>query len=577
MKNLLKLSFGGIPQRRCISMSVVLMEPLEMKMVDCPEIVSTRSPRLNQVYKNHSHTSRRNLVVPRKPFRERMNMSNGDETFIGAIDQGTSSTRFLIFNATTQEVVASHQLEVTQYFPREGWFEECPDEILNSALKCIDFTFQEFLALNYKKEQIKCIGVTNQRETTIVWDKNTGRALHRAIVWSDSRSKETADKLIAEHGCKDILREKCGLPLESYFSALKIKWLMDNEPKIASRLLDGSAMIGTVDSWLLWKLTGNHVTDLSNASRTMLFNINTLQWDESLCSFFGIPIKALPQVCSSAEVYGNMNSTSLNGIPISGILGDQQAALLGQGCTKPGMAKNTYGSGCFLLQNTGTDAIQSEFGLLTTVAYKLGKDAPTHFALEGSIAAAGIALRWLRDNLGIIKDYKDLDVLASKVKDSGSFIFVPAFNGLYAPHWRPDARGTMTGITQYTNKCHMAFAAYEACCFQTRDLLDALAKEEGAERCKLQLLRVDGGMTNSPLMLQRQSDLLQVPVERPKMSETTALGAALAAGVGVGIIDPNTISNKSGVERFEPILSEKEVEDRVALWDNAVKKSLNSV
>jgi len=502
-------------------------------------------------------------------------MANGDETFIGAIDQGTSSTRFLIFNSKTQEVVASHQIEVTQHFPREGWFEECPDEILNSCLKCIDFTIHEFLALNYRKEQIKCVGVTNQRETTIVWDKNTGKALHRAIVWSDSRSAETAEKLIAEHGCKDVLREKCGLPLASYFSALKIKWLMDNEPKIASRLRDGSAMVGTVDSWLLWKLTGNHVTDVSNASRTMLFNINSLEWDDDLCNFFGIPISALPKVCSSAEIYGNLNASKLHGIPISGILGDQQAALVGQGCLKAGMAKNTYGTGCFLLQNIGPEPIQSNYGLLTTVAYKLGKDAPTHFALEGSIAVAGSLLRWLRDNLGIIMDYKEIEILASKVKDSGSFIFVPAFNGLYAPHWRPDARGTMTGITQYTNKHHMAFGAYEACCFQTRDLFDAIAKEEGATA--LQFLRVDGGMTNSKIMLQRQADLLQVPVERPQMSETTALGAALAAGVGAGLIQPDQITNLSKVERFEPSLSPEEVSTRLDLWNKAVQKSFNSV
>jgi len=502
-------------------------------------------------------------------------MQNGDETFMGAIDQGTSSTRFLIFNTRTQEVVASHQIEVTQYFPREGWFEECPNEILNSARKCIDHTVHEFLALNFKREQIKCIGVTNQRETTIVWDKNNGKPLHRAIVWCDSRSKETADQLIAEHGCKDILREKCGLPLASYFSALKIKWLMDNDAEIRKRIEDGSALVGTVDAWLLWNLTGKHVTDLSNASRTMLFNINTQQWDESLCDFFGIPISCLPKVCSSAEVYGNLTSTQLSGAPISGILGDQQAALVGQGCVRDGMAKNTYGTGCFLLQNTGTEAIQSKYGLLTTVAYKLGPNAPTHFALEGSIAVAGSLLRWLRDNLGIIKEFKEVEILAAKVKDSGSLIFVPAFNGLYAPHWRPDARGTMTGMTQYTTKAHIAFSAYEACCFQTRDLFDAIAKEDGSH--KLEHLRVDGGMTNSTIMLQRQADLLEVPVERPAMSETTALGAALASAVGVGIIKPHEIKNLSAVERFEPSLSSDEVNSRVKLWDRAVQKSLDSV
>jgi len=519
-------------------------------------------------------SQKRNLALPKKSFRERMSGVNPDDRFVGAIDQGTSSTRFLIFNLKTQEVVASNQIEITQYFPREGWVEECPDEILNSCLKCIDQTLDEFLQLNYSRDQLKCIGITNQRETTIVWDRASGKALHKAIVWCDSRAKETVEALVKQTGCRDALRPDCGLPIAEYFSALKIRWLMENEPEIGEKLRNGTALVGTVDSWLVWKMTGRHVTDVTNASRTMLFNINELKWDQKLCDFFDIPINCLPEVCSSAEVYGEIQQSKLVGTPISGILGDQQAALVGQGCLKEGMAKNTYGTGCFLLQNTGCQPITSQHGLLTTVAYKLGKDAPATFALEGSIAAAGSVVRWLRDNLGIIKEMSEAEDLASKVKDSGSFVFVPAFNGLYAPHWRPDARGTMCGITQFTTKHHIAYGALEACCFQTRDLFDAIAKESGAT--PLNLLRVDGGMTKNKLLMQRQADLLQVPVELPKMSETTALGAALASAVGSGLIQSEEICNLSKSERFEPSLSSSEVSERLSQWNRAVEKSFNS-
>ncbi|CBY14557.1 unnamed protein product [Oikopleura dioica] len=501
---------------------------------------------------------------------------SSDDQFVGAIDQGTSSTRFLIFNLKTQQIVASKQIEITQNFPQEGWVEECPDEILESCIHCIDATATIFAELGLSTDQLKCIGITNQRETTIVWDPNTGKALHNAIVWCDSRASETVDKLIAKApGGKDAFRDKCGLPIAQYFSALKIRWLMDNFPDIAQKLTSGEAMVGTVDSWLVWKMTNQHVTDVTNASRTMLFNINTLSWDQELCDFFGIPMSCLPRVCSSAEEYGTLSLSGFAGTPISGILGDQQAALVGQGCLRPGTAKNTYGTGCFLLQNTGEKPVQSQCGLLTTVAYQLGKDAPAHFALEGSIAAAGSVIRWLRDNLGLIKTSSDAEALASQVPDSGSFVFVPAFNGLFAPRWRPDARGTMTGITQFTTKQHIVFGALESCCFQTRDLFDAIAQESGS--MPLSMLRVDGGMTSNKLLLQRQADLLQVPVERPQMSETTALGAAMAAAVGSGILDKDEISNLSPVERFDPVLSENDVSRRMHMWHCAVEKSLNSV
>lgn len=518
--------------------------------------------------------STRNLSI--LPVDQRDMTLSTDDLFVGAIDQGTSSTRFLIFNVKTQEIVASKQIEITQFFPKEGWVEECPDEILDSCVRCINSTAASFGELGLGIDQLKCIGITNQRETTIVWDPQTGKALHNAIVWCDNRASETVEKLIANApNGKDSLREKCGLPIAQYFSALKIKWLMDTFPDIAKKLRSGEALFGTVDSWVIWKMTGRHVTDVTNASRTMLFNINTMTWDPDLCAFFDIPICCLPEVCSSAENYGTMDVSHFAGIPITGILGDQQAALVGQGCLSPGTAKNTYGTGCFLLQNTGTKPVQSECGLLTTVAYQFGKDNPAHFALEGSIAAAGSVIRWLRDNLGIIETSAEAEELASQVPDSGSFVFVPAFNGLFAPRWRPDARGTMTGITQFTTKHHIVYGALESCCFQTRDLFDAIAKESNSS--PLTILRVDGGMTENKLLLQRQSDLLQVPVERPKMSETTALGAALASAVGAGLLKPEEIRNLSPVERYEPTLNDKEVLRRLDLWQRAVEKSLNSV
>ncbi|CAG5090769.1 Oidioi.mRNA.OKI2018_I69.PAR.g12716.t1.cds [Oikopleura dioica] len=506
--------------------------------------VTAPQPPPKVLYNAKAIRSQRNLSIPKIHPRD-MTVSSEDQ-FVGAIDQGTSSTRFLIFNLKTQQIVASKQIEITQNFPKEGWVEECPDEILESCLRCIDATASIFAELGLEPEQLKCIGITNQRETTIVWDPRTGKALHNAIVWCDSRASETVEKLIASApGGKDALREKCGLPIAQYFSALKIRWLMDNYPDIADKLKNGDALVGTVDSWLVWKMTGQHVTDVTNASRTMLFNINTLSWDQELCDFFGIP---------------------LNCLPVS-------ARLLRNTAHLP--SRNTYGTGCFLLQNTGEKPVQSECGLLTTVAYQLGKDAPAHFALEGSIAAAGSVIRWLRDNLGLIKTSSDAEALASQVPDSGSFVFVPAFNGLFAPRWRPDARGTMTGITQFTTKQHIVYGALESCCFQTRDLFDAIAQESGS--MPLSMLRVDGGMTSNKLLLQRQADLLQVPVERPQMSETTALGAALAAAVGSGFLNKDDISNLSPVERFDPVLGEKDAARRMHLWHCAVEKSLNSV
>ncbi|KAJ8034355.1 Glycerol kinase 3 [Holothuria leucospilota] len=498
---------------------------------------------------------------------------------VGAVDQGTSSTRFLVFSSKTHELVASHQKELTQFFPREGWVEEDPKEILAGAYECIDETVEKLREMNIDPANIKAIGITNQRETTIVWDKKTGEPLHNAIVWLDMRTATTVDNLINKTETKDKehLKPLCGLPLSTYFSALKVRWLMDNIEAVKTAVDEGRCMFGNVDSWLLWNFTGGveggiHVTDCTNASRTMLMNIKTIQWDDQLCEFFGIPKKILPEIRSSSEVYGNLHTTALGGTPISGILGDQQAALVGQTCYEKGMAKNTYGTGCFLLYNTGTDAIISKHGLLTTVGYKLGKDAPVTYALEGSIAICGAAVRWLRDNMGMIKDASEIESLAKLVDNTGGVYFVPAFSGLFAPYWQNDARGIICGLTQFSNKAHIARAVLEAVCFQTREILDAMNQDSGIRLTKLQ---VDGGMTANNLLMQIQADLLNIPVIRPAMLETTALGAAIAAGHAVGIWGIGPEKHQGAVATFEPSVTEQDRMSRYSKWKLAVQKSMH--
>ncbi|XP_015251026.1 PREDICTED: glycerol kinase isoform X1 [Cyprinodon variegatus] len=507
---------------------------------------------------------------------------------VAAIDQGTSSTRFLVFNSKTAELLSHHQVEIKQSFPKEGWVEEDPKEILQSVYECMERTCEKLTQLNIDVSNIKAIGVTNQRETTLVWDKETGEPLYNAIVWLDLRTQSTVERLINKTPGrnKNHLRHKTGLPISTYFSAVKLRWLMDNVEQVHQAVVSHRAMFGTVDSWLIWCLTGGksggvHCTDVTNASRTMLFNIHTMDWDPELCKYFGIPMEILPRVRSSSEIYGLMKISScwksgaLSGIPISGCLGDQSAALVGQMCFQDGQAKNTYGTGCFLLRNTGSKPVMSDHGLLTTVAYKLGRDKPACYALEGSVAIAGAVVRWLQDNLGLIGSSDELEKLAASVGTSYGCYFVPAFSGLYAPYWEPSARGIICGLTQFTNKSHLAFAALEAVCFQTREILDAMNQDSGIPLTQLQ---VDGGMTSNKLLMQLQADILCIPVVKPSMPETTALGAAMAAGAAEGVsvwsLNPEDLSEVTS-EKFDPQINPEESEFRYARWKIAVEKSKN--
>lgn len=500
---------------------------------------------------------------------------------VGAVDQGTSSTRFLIFSSKNAELVTYHQTEIQQKCPHEGWVEEDPIEILESVKTCIAKAVDNLKALNISYQDIKCIGITNQRETTVVWDKLTGEPLHNAIVWLDLRTSSTVEKLIAKtpQKDKDHLRPLCGLPITTYFSAVKLRWLLDNCPKVATAAAEGRCLFGTVDSWILWNLTGGkeggqHITDVTNASRTMLMNIQDLKWDNKLCQFFEISKDMLPEIRSSAETYGKLVDGPLQGLPISGILGDQQAALVGQLCFKPGQAKNTYGTGCFLLMNTGMELVHSNNGLLTTVGYQLGPDKPVVYALEGAIAIAGACVRWLRDNLGIIQTSQEVETLAEKVDSTYGCCFVPAFSGLFCPYWQNDARGIICGLSQFTTKEHIARAALEAVCFQTRELLEAMNQDSGIP---LKSIQVDGGMTANNLLMQLQADLMGIDVVRPSMPETTALGAAMAAGNAIGVWNLENEDTKVTTDVFTSSITEVERDERFARWKEAVKRSMHWV
>uniref|UniRef100_UPI003D7F9ED8 glycerol kinase 2 n=1 Tax=Equus caballus TaxID=9796 RepID=UPI003D7F9ED8 len=499
---------------------------------------------------------------------------------VGAVVQGTNSSRFLVFNSKTAELLCRHQVELTQEFPKEGWVEQDPKEILQSVYECIEKTCEKLGELNINISNIKAIGVSNQRETTVIWDKVTGEPLYNAVVWLDLRTQSTVENLSKKiPGNNNFVKSKTGLPLSTYFSAVKLRWILDNVRKVQKAVEEGRALFGTVDSWLIWSLTGGvnggvHCTDVTNASRTMLFNIHSLEWDKELCDFFEIPMDILPKVWSSSEIYGLMKAGALEGVPISGCLGDQSAALVGQMCFQEGQAKNTYGTGCFLLCNTGRKCVFSEHGLLTTVAYKLGRDKPVCYALEGSVAIAGAVVRWLRDNLGIIETAEEIEKLAKEVGTSYGCYFIPAFSGLYAPYWDPSARGLICGLTQFTNKRHIAFAALEAVCFQTREILDAMNRDCGIP---LSHLQVDGGLTNNKVLMQLQADILHIPVIKSCMSETTALGAAMAAGaaegVGVWSLEPEDLSTIT-IERFEPRIQATESNTRYSTWKKAVMKSM---
>jgi glycerol kinase len=482
--------------------------------------------------------------------------------YVGAIDQGTTSSRFVVFDREG-ETIAMAQREHRQIFPQPGWVEHDADEILDNTRAVIS---EALRGASLTRADLAAVGITNQRETTVLWDRLTGRPVHNALVWQDTR----VDPLVAEFsrdGGPDRFRKRTGLPLASYFSALKLRWLLDHMPDARNREL----AFGTIDSWLMWHLTGQHVTDVTNASRTQLMNLATLQWDDTLLGAFGVPRALLPQIVPSSAVYAE-GTGELLGVPVAGILGDQQAALLGQACCAAGEAKNTYGTGCFLLMHTGTTPTPSHHGLITTVAAQLG-DAPATYALEGSIAIAGALVQWLRDNLGIIKTSAEVETLAASVPDNGDVYFVPAFSGLYAPYWRADARGIIAGLTRFASAGHIARAALEAVAYQTMDVVRAMQQDSGIA---LRSLRVDGGMIVNRLLMQFQADMLNVPVTRPRVLETTALGAAYAAGLAVGYwngID-DLRANWHVAETWRPSMPE----DRRALlarsWAKAVERSM---
>ncbi len=452
--------------------------------------------------------------------------------YIAAIDQGTTSTRCLIFNHSG-EPVGAHQLEHQQIYPQPGWVEHDPLEIRTNTEKVIVGALQ---AAGAGPEDIAAVGITNQRETTLVWDPTTGQPYYNAVVWQDTRTDQLIHSLAGKEGL-DRFRKKVGLPLATYFSGPKIAWILANVPGVREAAEAGRAVFGNMDTWLIWNLTGGpkggvHVTDVTNASRTMLMDLETLDWDEEICRIMGVPLAMLPQIRSSAEVYGKTTAVGpfREEIPVAGDLGDQQAATVGQTCFEPGEAKNTYGTGCFMILNTGEEIVQSRHGLLTTLCYRFGEEKPV-YALEGSIAITGALVQWLRDNLKMISSSAEIEDLAGSVEDNGGIYFVPAFSGLFAPYWRSDARGAIVGLTRYVNRGHIARAVLEATAFQTREVLDAMNADAGVP---LKALKVDGGMVYNELLMVFQADVLGVPVIRPRVAETTALGAAYAAGYAVG-------------------------------------------
>ncbi|XP_015176354.1 PREDICTED: glycerol kinase-like isoform X1 [Polistes dominula] len=498
---------------------------------------------------------------------------------VGAIDEGTSSARFLVFAAETAEVLTYHQIPISQTCPKEGWVEQDPIEILNAVRECLRQTVFNLEQLTIDPSDIVAIGITNQRETTVVWDSVTGKPLYNAIVWMDMRTTSIIDDMLKGiwNRNKNYLKSLCGLPISPYFSALKLKWLLENVPEVQEALAKDQCMFGTIDSWLIWNLTGGvnggvHTTDVTNASRTMLMNIRTLQWDPKLLSFFQIPPSILPQIRSSSEIYGYIQDDILHGVPISGCLGDQQSALVGQLCFQQGQAKSTYGTGCFLLYNTGTAIVDSSQGLLTTVAYQLGANATPVYALEGSIAIAGAAIKWLKNNLGILSNAKESEAMAESISSDNHVTFVPAFSGLYAPYWRKDARSVICGLTERSTNAHIVKAALQSVCFQIRDVLEAMKKDTGIVLSKL---LVDGAMTNNDLLMQMQADICGTPVIRPLMAETTALGAAIAAGSAEGIRKWD-IKTGSVVpsDIFLPSINEEESNILYSQWKEGIKRSL---
>lgn len=499
-----------------------------------------------------------------------------EKRFVMAIDQGTTSSRAILFDHAGQ-IVSVGQKEHEQIFPKAGWVEHNPIEIWDNVRECVAEALQK---AEVNRHEVAAVGITNQRETVVVWDKNTGQPVYNAIVWQDTRTSQIIRELAGDDGPSKY-RDICGLDLSTYYSGPEIKWILDNVEGAREKAEAGDLLFGNTDCWVLWNITGGvnggvHKTDVTNASRTMLMDIRTLQWREDICKDFGIPMSMLPEICSSSEVYGyGRKNGLLIDTPISGILGDQQAATFGQACFEKGMAKNTYGTGCFVLMNTGEEPVFSNNGLLTTVAYKIGDNKPV-YALEGSIAVAGSLVQWLRDNLGLIKSSEEIKKLASTVDDNGGVYFVPAFSGLFAPYWKDDARGAIVGLTRYNNKGHIARAVQEATPYQSREVFDAMVADSGVE---LKELRVDGGMTKDEMVMQFQADQLGVPLVRPQVLETTALGAAYAAGIAVGFWDgeQDVIDNWAEGKRWEPGKDRDEYDRNYRLWKKAVTRTFEWV
>ncbi|GHD42279.1 glycerol kinase [Mycetocola manganoxydans] len=496
--------------------------------------------------------------------------------YVIAIDQGTTSSRAIIFDKSGS-IISTGQLEHEQIFPKAGWVEHDPMEIWNNTREVIG---QALSKANLTRHDIAAVGITNQRETAVVWDKTTGKPVYNAIVWQDTRTQSIVDRFAADGGVERF-KPKVGLPLATYFSGTKIVWILENVDGAREKADAGDLLFGTTDSWVLWNLTGGtdggvHVTDVTNASRTLFMDLETLQWDDEILSVFNVPKSMLPEIKSSSEVYGHAHSSSLlRETPIAGILGDQQAATFGQAAFDTGESKNTYGTGNFLIFNTGEEIVHSKNGLLTTLGYKLG-DAKPHYALEGSIAVTGSLIQWLRDNLGIIKSAPEVETLATTVDDNGGVYIVPAFSGLFAPYWRPEARGVIVGLTRFVNKGHIARAALEATAFQTREVLDAVNADSGVD---LTELKVDGGMVANDALMQFQADILNVPVVRPVVAETTALGAAYAAGLAVGFWEnlDDLRGNWQEDKRWEPSMDEGDRDRQIRLWKKAVTKSFDWV
>ncbi|HLH08395.1 MAG TPA: glycerol kinase GlpK [Terriglobales bacterium] len=493
--------------------------------------------------------------------------------YIGAIDQGTTSTRFIIFDRSGR-IVAQAQKEHEQIYPQPGWVEHDPQEIWFRTQQVIGEAMQQAAI---RPADLAAVGITNQRETTIVWDRKSGQAICNALVWQDTRVAGEVERLSREGG-GDRFRARTGLPLATYFSALKLQWILDNIPDAHARAGNGDLLFGTVDSFLVWHLTGGsnagiHITDVTNASRTQLMNLQRLAWDAELLQTFNIPASVLPTICSSSEVYGSAKPELIAGVPIGGILGDQQAALVGQACFTPGEAKNTYGTGCFLLMNTGQRLVQSKCGLITTVGYKFGQEELV-YAIEGSVAITGALVQWVRDNFGLIRNSADIEALARTVDDNGGVYIVPAFSGLFAPYWKSSARGVITGLTRYANKAHFARAILEATAFQTREVVEAMENDSGIP---IQLLRADGGMVENDLLMQFQADILNREVVRPRVKETTALGAAYAAGLATGFFkNTEELRSQWVVDRtWRPQMPDGPRNEKYRLWKKAVERSFD--